>query len=66
MAETWKSPRRVEEEVRDYKRSRFEWYMTEADEGRMERALALTALKEEMENIVELEDERLLRERRTG
>lgn len=62
MEQEWKSPRKIEEEVRDYKRSRFEWYMTQADEGRMERALALTALREEIDNIVELESEGLSRQ----
>lgn len=61
MKEQWKSPRKIDEEVRCYKRSRFEWYMNEADEGRIERTLALTALQEELDNIVELGSERLSR-----
>ena len=54
MSEVWKSPRKINEEINKYKRDRFEWYMTEADEGRIPRAIALTALSEELENIAEL------------
>lgn len=50
----WKSPRKIEEEVTAYKRTRFEYYMLEADEGRLPRALAITALREELDNIAEL------------
>ena len=52
--EAWKSPRKVEEEVKQYKRSRFEWYMTQEDDGKMTRELAITALREELDNIEEL------------
>lgn len=45
----WKSPRKVEEEVRDYKHRRFEEYMVMADEGRLERAIAIQAMKDEVE-----------------
>jgi len=44
----------VDEEVRQYKRTRFEYYMTEADEGRLTRELAITALQEELSNIIDL------------
>ena len=51
----WKSPRKIEEEVNDYKRTRFEWYMSEVDNGRLPRELAITALREEISNIEDLQ-----------
>ena len=54
MTEEWKSPRKIEEEIKLYKRSRFEFYMEEVDNGKLERELALAALREEIEHIVEL------------
>lgn len=45
----WKSPRKVEEEIRDYQRKRFEDYMELADIGMLTRALAISALREELE-----------------
>lgn len=47
MAETWKSPRKVEEELKEYRRQRFETYMEAADRGEIERELAIQAFKEE-------------------
>ena len=44
----WKSPRRVEAEIRAYRHQRFEDYMVMEDRGELTRALALTALREEM------------------
>ena len=55
MAEEWKSPRKVEEEVREYKHKRFEDYMVMADEGKLTRALAITAFREELEHVEEAE-----------
>lgn len=55
MTEVWKSPRKIEEEVRNYKRERFEHHMTEADEGRVTREMAIKALEQELENIMELQ-----------
>ena len=49
MAEEWKSPRKVEEEMRDYNRQRFEQYMQMADDGTLTRALAIAAMREEQE-----------------
>ena len=51
MAEQWKSPRKIEEEVREYKHKRFEDYMVMADEGKLPRALAITAFAEELEHV---------------
>lgn len=53
--EEWKSPRKIEEEIKEYKRARFEYYMSEVDSGRLTRELAITALSEELSHIVELE-----------
>lgn len=55
MSEEWKSPRKVEEEVRNYKRERFEYHMTQADEGKITRELAIKALEQELSNIMELQ-----------
>lgn len=46
--DTWKSPRRIEEDVRAYRHKRFEDYMQMEDRGELTRALAITALREEM------------------
>ncbi len=50
--ETWKSPRKVDEEVRQYKHDRFERYMQMADDGTLTRALAIAAFSEEIEGII--------------
>lgn len=47
MAETWKSPRKIDEEIKEYKRKRFETYMEMADRGEITRSLAIQAFKEE-------------------
>lgn len=55
----FKSPRKVEEEIKLYQRDRFETYMQMADDGVLERALAITAFREELESgIWKPEDER--------
>lgn len=54
--ETYKSKRKIAEEERAYKHSRFEWYMTEADAGRLTRELAIAAFRDELTNIVELDE----------
>lgn len=53
MSETYKSPRKIAEEIRDYKRKRFEDYMGMVERGELSMELALIALKEEMEQIDE-------------
>lgn len=45
--ETWKSSRKVEEEIRDYRRQRFETYMGMVDDGILTEELALAAFREE-------------------
>lgn len=52
----WKSPRKVNEEIRDYKRARFEHWMTKEDNGELVREMAIAALRSEMENIEEVND----------
>jgi uncharacterized protein YicC (UPF0701 family) len=47
--EEWKSPRKIEEEVKEYRLKRFEDYMTMVDNGELTRELAFTALREEIE-----------------
>ena len=55
MTEQWKSPRKIEEEVKQYRSKRFEDYMVMVDEGKLTRALAITALREEIEHSEEAE-----------
>ena len=47
MAETFKSPRKVEEEIKQYRRDRFETYMEAADRGEITRELAIAAFRDE-------------------
>lgn len=54
MPEQWRSPRKVEEEIRQYKHDRFERQMQMVDRGDLPRAIAIQALKEEFDNTVEL------------
>ncbi len=49
MTEQWKSPRKIEEEVSAYRQKRFEDYMVLVDKGEITRALAFTALREEIQ-----------------
>lgn len=48
----FKSPRKVEEEIKQYTRDRFEAYMHLEDDGILTRALAITALREELESNI--------------
>lgn len=56
MAEQWKSPRKIEEEVQEYRAKRFEDYMVMVDEGKLTRELAITALREEIQYSDETTD----------
>ncbi len=56
MAEQWKSPRKIEEEVKEYRAKRFEDYMVMVDEGKLTRELAITALREEIQYSDEATD----------
>ena len=55
LEQTWKSPRQIEEEIKEYKRTRFEYYMSEVDNGRLTRELAIAALGEELSHVVKLD-----------
>lgn len=55
MHETWKSPRKIEEEVREYHKERFEWYMQRVDVGEISLEDAILELRSEIENTVNLE-----------
>lgn len=46
----WKSPRRVEEEVKAYRAKRFEYYMKLSDDGMMTEAEAIQACQDELDN----------------
>jgi len=52
----WKSPRKIEEEIREYQRHRFEHHMSREDRGELNRALAIAALREEIACTVYLND----------
>lgn len=55
----WKSPRKIEEEVKQYRAKRFEDYMQMEDRGEITRELAITALRQEIEysdQVTELAD----------
>lgn len=54
MSEQWKSPRKIEEEVKEYRAKRFEDYMQMEDRGEITRELAITALREEIEHSDEV------------
>lgn len=54
--ETWKSPRKIEEELAAHQRSRFDWYMEEVDAGRLDEETAIAALREEMDHVAELDN----------
>ncbi len=45
--EAWKSPRKIEEEIKQYRRDRFEVYMQAVDRGELTRELAIAAFHEE-------------------
>ena len=56
MAEEWKSPRKREEEVKEYREKRFEDYMQMVARGELTRELAFTALREEIQYSDEATD----------
>ena len=51
---TWKSPRKIAEEEAAYRLQRFEYYMDQSDQGKLPRAIAITALREELGNLGDL------------
>jgi len=56
MEQEWKSPRKIEEEIREYKLKRFEDYMSMVDRGELAREIAITALREEIQYSEEASD----------
>ena len=50
----WKSPRKIDEEIRNYQRKRFEDYMSMADLRIISRELAIQAMRDEVEIDPEL------------
>lgn len=54
--EEWKSPRKREEEVKEYRLKRFEDYMQMVDRGELTREIAFTALREEIQYSDEVTD----------
>lgn len=52
--QTWKSPRKIAEEERAYLHKRFETYMLDVDAGKLPRAIAIAALREEVEYNADL------------
>lgn len=44
----YKSPRKIEEEIKQYRHRRFETYMQMVDRGELTRALAIAALRDEL------------------
>lgn len=59
MAETWKSPRKVEEELRQYREERFESLMRQVEEGGMSIEVALNGLRTEIAGEVDLDDSKV-------
>ena len=53
--ERWKSPREIDEEVRLYKLSRFEHFMSQVDDGTMTEAEALEAIRAEENGTIKLD-----------
>ena len=47
MDREWKSPRKIEEEIRQYMHERFEKIMTDVDLGKIEHGMAMAALEKE-------------------
>lgn len=57
MAEIWKSQRKLDEELKEYKHRRFEYYMEMEDRGEISRELAIRALREELLHLEEIDSE---------
>ena len=51
-SDNWKSPRRVDEEIKLYQRERFEIHMRRADIGSTTRELAIQAMRDEIDGTV--------------
>ena len=53
MSEVWKSPRKIEEDIKMYQRKRFEDYMQYVDMGIMSDEEAIAALRAELDGVGE-------------
>ena len=53
MSEEWKSPRKIEEEIKMYQRKRFEDYMEYVDMGIMSEEEAIASLRSELSEMSE-------------
>lgn len=47
VSEIYKSPRKVEEEIKNYRYGRFEMWLSMADNGEITRELAIAAFRDE-------------------
>lgn len=54
----FKSPSKVEEDIKKYRRDRFETYMEAVDRGELTRELALAAFIDEDSVLLWVDDER--------
>lgn len=61
----WKSPRKVEEEVKEYRRQRFETYMEMADRGEISLELAIQAFQEEDSTLIWVQKDENMAENRS-
>lgn len=52
----FRSPRKVEEDIKKYRRDRFETYMEAVDRGELTRELALAAFREEDSVLLWVDD----------
>ena len=56
MTEQWRSPRKIEEEIRIYRHERFESLMRQVDEGGMSLEVAINGLRAEIAGEVDLRE----------
>lgn len=54
--EEWRSPRRIEEDIAQYRRHRFESLMQDVDSGKTTLELAINGLREEIAGEIDLGD----------
>lgn len=56
MSETWRSPRKIEEEITHYRRNRFESLMQDVDDGKFPLEVAINGLRREISGEVDLSE----------
>lgn len=54
MEKEWKSPRKIEEEVRQYRHTRLESLMKDVDDGKLTLEVAINGLRAEIAGEVDL------------